>query len=117
MNTGRFRQVAEWNRVGFGGVSGHRVPGQGSLIEVYIESDNERYQVYTRSGINWVSRARSGDHASDAWTMCSNSRHRITTSSAEPAKPNQNGAVMPNVRASRPPIGVPTTIPPITPTV
>ena len=27
--------------------------------------------------------------------------------------PNQNGAVMPNCRASSPPIGVPTTMPPM----
>ena len=39
--------------------------------------------------------------------MCSNWRQRITTSSAEPAKANQNGAVIPNVLASRPPTGVP----------
>ena len=32
-------------------------------------------------------------------------------------KPNQNGAVMPNARASSPPIGVPITMPPITLTV
>ena len=29
--------------------------------------------------------------------MCSNWRHRATTSSAEPTNPNQNGAVIPNV--------------------
>ena len=35
-----------------------------------------------------------------------------TTSSAEPTNPNQNGAVIPNARASRPPSGVPMTSPP-----
>ena len=30
---------------------------------------------------------------------------------ADPKNPNQNGAVMPNSRASRPPIGVPMTMP------
>ena len=37
--------------------------------------------------------------------MWSKWRHRIATRSAEPTKPNQNGAVIPNVWASRPPIG------------
>src|SRR5258707_12596467 len=44
--------------------------------------------------------------------MWGNWRHRIATSNAEPTNPNQNGAVIPNCRASRPPIGVPMTIPP-----
>ena len=46
------------------------------------------------------------------WTMCSNWRQRTTTRSAEPANANQNGAVIPKVLASRPPIGVPITSPP-----
>ena len=37
--------------------------------------------------------------------MLSNRRHRTATSSAEPKKPNQNGAVIPYALASRPPIG------------
>jgi len=52
-----------------------------------------------------------------AWTMLSNWRHRTTTRIADPMNPNQNGAVIPNSRASSPPIGVPTTIPPTSPTV
>ena len=47
------------------------------------------------------------------WTMCSNWRQRATTRNADPANANQNGAVIPNVLASRPPIGVPITIPPM----
>ena len=38
--------------------------------------------------------------------MWTNWRHRITTSTADPTNPNQNGAVIPNVLASRLPIGV-----------
>ena len=48
-----------------------------------------------------------------AATMCANSRQRTATSTAEPKNPNQNGAVIPNARASSPPIGVPMTIPPM----
>ena len=36
----------------------------------------------------------------------------VATRIAEPTNPNQNGAVMPNCRASSPPIGVPMTMPP-----
>ena len=49
---------------------------------------------------------------SPAWTMRSNRRHRIATRSADPKKPNQKGAVIPSVWASRPPIGAPMTRPP-----
>jgi hypothetical protein len=28
--------------------------GSGSLLEVYVERTDGQYQVYTRSGINWV---------------------------------------------------------------
>ena len=44
---------------------------------------------------------------SPAWTILSNWRHRTATSIADPTNPNQNGAVIPNWRASRPPIGRP----------
>ena len=54
--------------------------------------------------------AASGSR-SPALTIFANWRHRITTRSAEPTNPNQNGAVIPNSRASRPPIGVPMAMP------
>jgi hypothetical protein len=59
--------------------------------------------------------ARDSDPAqiSLEWTMFSNWRHRATTRNAEPANANQNGAVIPNCFARRPPIGVPITIPPM----
>jgi len=43
--------------------------------------------------------------------MWENWRHSRTTNSADPRNPNQNGAVIPNLVASPPPIGVPITIP------
>ena len=56
-----------------------------------------------------VTRCHPG--CSDEWAILGNWRQRTTTSTADPTKPNQNGAVIPYSRASRPPIGVPTTIP------
>ena len=47
-----------WNQVTIFGADVLRVigaiQGSGSLLEVYVERTDGRYQEYTRSGINWL---------------------------------------------------------------
>jgi hypothetical protein len=89
-------------------------PADSTIPRLVAESVKETGRDATRRAGTGPSRASSpADQISLEWTMCSNWRHRSTTRSAEPAKANQNGAVIPNVFARRPPIGVPITIPPM----
>jgi hypothetical protein len=50
-----------WNQVTTFGADVRRVigalQGSASLLEVYVERTDGRYQEYTRSGINWVAGA------------------------------------------------------------
>lgn len=53
--------------------------------------------------------------ASAAWTICPRLRHIVTVSTADPAKPNQNGASTPHCWAITPPSTDPAAMPPTLP--